>query len=79
MTGLYTFVTPIYIYVYIYIQIYIYIYIYIYLYIMYTYIIYTHCKKLLQMLPVEVAVILQYYCESAVTCCGPTVKFLNLQ
>ena len=30
---------------------------------------YIHCKKLLQMLPVEVAVILQYYCESAVTCC----------
>ena len=38
-----------------------------------------HCEKLLQMLPVEVAVILQYYCESAVTCCEPTVKYLNLQ
>ena len=30
-----------------------------------------HCKRLLQMLQVEVAVILQYYCESAVTCCEP--------
>ena len=38
-----------------------------------------HCKKLLQMLPVKVAVILQYYCESTETCCEPTVKFLNLQ
>ena len=31
-----------------------------------------HCKKLLQMLPLEVAVILQYYCESTVTYCEPT-------
>ena len=38
-----------------------------------------HCKKLLQMLPVEVAVILQYYCESTATYCERTVKFLNLQ
>ena len=33
------------------------------------------------MLAVKVAVyvILQYYCESAETCCESTVKFLNLQ
>ena len=27
----------------------------------------------------EVAVILQHYCESAVTCCEPTLKLLNVQ
>ena len=31
------------------------------------------------MLPVDVAVILQYYFESAVTYCEPTATFLNLQ
>ena len=31
------------------------------------------------MLPVEVAVILQYYCKSTATYCEHTVKFLNLQ
>ena len=38
-----------------------------------------HCKKLLQVLPVNVGVILQHYRESAVTFCEPTVTFLNLQ
>ena len=38
-----------------------------------------HCKKLLQMLPVEVAVILQYYSKSTATYCEHTEKFLNLQ
>ena len=33
----------------------------------------------LQMLPLEVAVILQFCCESTVTYCEPTVNFLNLQ
>ena len=31
------------------------------------------------MLPVEVAVSLQYYCECTATYCEPTVQFLNLQ
>ena len=31
------------------------------------------------MLPVDIGVILQYYCESAVTYGESTVKFLNIQ
>ena len=53
-----------YVYVCVYICIYVYVNIYIYI---------------LQILPVKVAVILQYYIESTATYCEPTVKFLNLQ
>ena len=35
--------------------------------------------RLFQMFPVEVAVILQYHCESRITYFEPTVTFLNLQ